>query len=276
LIDCPEIRFFEVCNDGSDYAPHPQALSYTVEKFWDIVNAFRRIQGRPLLYGVGSDDAAFYDAKRINGRGGVGDAWVMVRAPALTPEHVIAAMQRGEFYASTGVLLEEVAFTPADKTLRVTVRAEQGVNYHIHFITTKQGFDRTITEIASPAKKGRPARTIPVYSDDIGRTVKTVVGTKAAYRLEVDDLYVRARVESNSPSKIAPHFHPKVKMAWTQPYAAKGASSEKQSESYQDECRCLPAVDAEVGGETECEPANGTLWRVPHQGSSATLADLKQ
>ncbi|MDO9543036.1 MAG: hypothetical protein Q7J98_12040, partial [Kiritimatiellia bacterium] len=59
------------------------------------------------------------------------------------------------------------------------------------------------------------------------RIVKTVVGTKAAYRLEVNDLYVRARVESDCPSKIAFHFHPKVKMAWTQPYTAKGASFEK-------------------------------------------------
>ncbi|MDO9540771.1 MAG: hypothetical protein Q7J98_00405, partial [Kiritimatiellia bacterium] len=172
LIDCPKIRFFEVCNGGSYYAPHPQALTYTVEKFWDIVNAFRSIRGHPLLYGVGSEDAHFYDAKRINGYCGVGDAWVMVRAAALTPEHLIAAMQRGEFYASSGVLLKEAAFTPADNTLRVTVKAEQGVNYRIHFITTKQGFDRTVTEIASPAGKSQqPARTIPVYSDDIGRIV---------------------------------------------------------------------------------------------------------
>jgi len=221
LMDCPKIRFFEVCNGGSDHAPHPKALSYTVEKFWDIVNAFRSIRGKPLLYGVGSDDAHFYDAKRSNGYAGVSDAWVMVRAAALTQEHLIAAMQRGDFYASSGVLLEEAAFTPADNTLRVTVKADQGVNYRIHFITTKQGFDQTVTEVASPAEKGRPARTIPIYSDDIGRTVKTVVGTNATYRLEADDLYVRARVESDSPSKTAPHFHPKVKMAWTQPYAAK-------------------------------------------------------
>lgn len=227
LIDCPEIRFFEVCNDGSEHAPHPQALTYTVEKFWDSVNAFRRLQGHPLLYGIGSDDAHFYDAKRINGECGVGDAWVMVRAAALTPEHLIAAMCRGDFYASNGVLLEEASFTPADNTLRVRVKAEHGVNYRIHFITTKRGFDRTVTEIASPAEKGRPARTIPIYSEDIGRIVKTVAGTQAMYRLAADDLYVRARVESDSPSTVAPYFHPKVKMAWTQPYAAKGDSFEK-------------------------------------------------
>jgi hypothetical protein len=39
LIDCPQIRFFEICNFGSDHAPHPDALTYTVDKFWDIVHA---------------------------------------------------------------------------------------------------------------------------------------------------------------------------------------------------------------------------------------------
>ncbi|MEI6071931.1 MAG: hypothetical protein WCS31_09065 [Verrucomicrobiae bacterium] len=229
LIDRPEIRFFEVCNGGSDHAPHPQAPNYTCEKYWDIVNAFRRIQGHPLLYGIGTDDAHFYDAQRTKGICGVGDAWVMVRAADLTPKHLLAAMHKGDFYASSGVFLEEAAFIPADNTLRVKVKVEPGVHYRIDFITTKQGFDRTRTEMACPAENGRPARTIPIYSDDIGRIVKTVEGTEAAYRLEADDLYVRARVESDSPSKFESHFHPKVKMAWTQPYAAKGTSSEKTS-----------------------------------------------
>ena len=220
LLDCHEIHFFEVCNGGADYAPHPEALTYTVEKFWDVVNAFRRIRGQPLMYGIGSDDAHFYDAKRINDVGGVGDAWVMVRAASLTPDSLIGAMRRGEFYASNGVLLDDVTFSPANNTLRVKVKSEQGVNYRIHFITTKLCFNRTITTSTSPAKDKQPARVIPIYSNDIGRTVKTVAGTEAVYRLEADDLYVRAQVESDRRAKYIEYFHPKVKMAWTQPYAA--------------------------------------------------------
>ena len=153
----------------------------------------------------------------------------MVRARSLTPEDLISAMRRGDFYASTGVWLEDLAFTPADRTLRVKVKAEQGVNYKIHFITTKRDFDRTVTEVNSPAGQGRPARIIPVYSDDIGRIVKTVTGAEGAYRLEPDDLYVRARVESDALRQERNPFHPKVKMAWTQPYAADDAASGKSS-----------------------------------------------
>ncbi len=135
---------------------------------------------------------------------------------------MIAAMQQGDFYASSGVLLEDVTFTRADKTLRVKVKAEQGVNYRIHFITTKKGFNQTVTQVTIPAEKKRPARTVPIYSDEIGRIVKTVEGTEAAYRMEEEDLYVRACVESDSPSKITAYFHPKTKMAWTQPCTPKG------------------------------------------------------
>ena len=222
LIDCPEIRFFEVCSGGSDHAPYPQASTYTVEKFWDVVNAFRLIQGHPILYGTGSDDAHFYDAERIDGIAGVGEAWIMVRAASLKPEDLIESMHCGDFYASNGVLLENVDFTRADNTLRVKVKADPGVHYRIRFITTKRGFDQTVEEIEIPVENTRPARTIPIYSDDIGRTVKTVEGTEAMYQLEADDLYVRACVESDSPSKITRHFHPTVKQAWTQPYTTGG------------------------------------------------------
>jgi hypothetical protein len=140
-------------------------------------------------------------------------------------------MKLGDFYASSGVFLEETAFTSADNTLHVTVKAEQGVNYRIHFITTKKDFEQAVTEIASPAGKDRLARTIPVYSDEIGLIVKTMKGTEAVYRMESDDLYVRALAESNRPSKRTVHFHPKVKTAWTQPYAAKGVSFEKTIEA---------------------------------------------
>ncbi len=222
LIDCPEIRFFEVANNGSQFAPHPQAPNYTVEQFWDAVNAFRRSQGHPLLYGIGSEDTHVYDDKHV------GNAWMMVRATALTPDKLLEAIQLGDCYASSGVELEDVSFSATDSTLRVTVKAEAGVNYRIHFITTKKGFDRTVTHLASPAEKigvaTRPARTIPVYSADIGRIVKTVAGTEASYRLEADDLYVRARVESDVPSKFGSHFRPKVKVAWTQPYVATPAA----------------------------------------------------
>ena len=49
------------------------------------------------------------------------------------------------------------------------------------------------------------ARTVPIYSKEIGATVKSVSGDKgqrlaAEYSLAADDLYVLARVESDEPA----------------------------------------------------------------------------
>ncbi len=225
LIDRPEIRFFEVCNGGSSYAPHPDALSYTVEKFWDSVNAFRLLAGKPLLYALGTDDAHNYVPPAMNFADGFGSAWVEVRSAELTPEGITAAMHAGDFYATCGVLLEEVAFNVAEKRLSVKVRAVAGVTYRIFFVTTRRGFDPAVSLVESPADGAKPARTIPVYSDDIGRTVLTVEGTEASYQMTADDLYVRARIESSVPGKFTRNFYPAVQTAWTQPYTVEAAAA---------------------------------------------------
>jgi len=218
LLDCPDIRFFEVCNGGSEFPPCPQAPAYNAEQFWDAVNAFRSLRSQPLLFGVGSDDAHYYDAERIDGVSGVDDAWVMVRAASLTPQALLTAMNQGDFYATCGVLLDEVSFIPADRTLHVKVKAEPDTHYRIHFITTKKNFDQTVTTVESPAEGNRPARTLPIYSPTIGAVVQTVEGVEAAYQMTDGDLYVRARIESDRPAKTTPPFHPTVQTAWTQPY----------------------------------------------------------
>ncbi len=218
LIDNPEVRFFEVCNGGSAFAPHPDAAAVSCDTFWDAVNAFRSLKGQPLLYGIGSDDTHYYLNRTPEQR--LADAWVMVRSAALTPEALIGAMQAGDFYATTGVSLEDVAFGAADRTLRVKVKAEPGVTCRIRFITTKKGFDQTVRTVESPAEKGRGARTLPVYSADIGKTVQVVESAEASYRMAADDLYVRARIESSVPSGYTRHFHPDVQVAWTQPYGS--------------------------------------------------------
>lgn len=218
LIDNPEVKFFEICNGGSAFAPHPDAMGVTCDSFWDTVNAFRSLKGQPLLFGVGSDDTHYYLNRTPEQR--LADAWVMVRSAALTPEALLGAMHAGDFYASTGVSLEDVAFSAADRTLRVKVQAAPGVTYRIRFITTKRGFDQSVHTVESPAEKGRGARTIPVYSADIGKTARLVDGAEASYRMAPDDLYVRAKVESSVPSGYTRYFHPEVQVAWTQPYQA--------------------------------------------------------
>src|SRR5262249_31852952 len=65
-----------------------------------------------LLFGAANDDAHW----RMRD---FGQAWTLLRAEELTPESVLAGLQGGAFYASTGAVLEDVAFNGAAVTVRV-------------------------------------------------------------------------------------------------------------------------------------------------------------
>ena len=236
FIDNSAIRFFEICNNGADFPPVgllPDDGLYN-DRLWDAVNAHRATVGQPLLHAVANDDCHFYPATRTEHPRPFGEAFTMVRAEALTPDVLFDAMERGDCYASCGAILDDMAFD--GRTLRVSVPAKKGVSFTVRFITTKRNADLcvvhtvSVPSIGQPDKGGRPARTIPVYSPEIGATVKLAEGARgeaveAEYTLADDDLYVRARIESD---EIAPFYaagntapmHPKVAMAWTQPYAA--------------------------------------------------------
>ena len=235
LIDNPDVRFFEVCNNGADFPPVgllPDDGLYN-DRFWDAINATRAKAGQPLLYAVANDDCHFYPCTKTEKPCTFGEAYNMVRADALTPAALFEAMEKGDSYASCGVDLEDVQFD--GRTLHVAVSAKKGVAYTIKFITTKRSADTEVVQTVALPQKGpvnkyesRPARTVPIYSSAIGATVKNISGKKgdrvaAEYNLAEDDLYVRARVESD---ERAPYYvlggkgamHPKVAMAWTQPY----------------------------------------------------------
>ena len=220
LIDNPEVRFFEVCNGGSAFEPLAEAPVKTNDFFWDTVNAFRALKGFPLIYGTGSDDTHFYFPVSTQKVERLGVDYIVVRSAALAPDALLAAMHAGDFYTSTGVAFDDIAFDPAKRALRVKVLPAPGVSYTIRFITTKKNFDQTVRTVDVPAVKGHGARTVPIYSADIGKTVKLTEGTEASYAMAPDDLYVRAKVESSLPSAWTGHFHPKEQVAWTQPYPA--------------------------------------------------------
>lgn len=220
LINNPDVRFFEVCNGGSAFAPLAEDPVKSNDHFWDAVNAFRVLKGLPLLYGTGSDDTHYYFDLGDKKAGRVGVDYLVVRSAALTPDSLLAAMHAGDFYASTGVTLDDVAFDAATRTLHVKVRPEAGVSYTIRFIATKRGFDQTVRTVEVPAVKGHGKRSVPVYSADVGRTVRLAEGVEATYAMTSDDLYVRAKVESSRPSACKEFFHPETQVAWTQPYSA--------------------------------------------------------
>jgi hypothetical protein len=205
-------RFFEVYNAHGSVNNDGDELRASTERMWDIILAARLSGPSPeILYGVATDDAHNYhkfEPRAAN----PGQAWIMVRSDRLTPESLIRAMNAGDFYASTGVTLKDVALR--NGTLTVQVAPEPGVTYKIRFIGTRRGYDPAGREVVNA--EGKTVRTTHIYSPEIGTVLAEGQGTTAGYTLQGDELYVRAKVISsrrNEKSHVADEFE----SAWVQP-----------------------------------------------------------
>jgi hypothetical protein len=152
----------------------------------------------------------------------------------LTQEALFSALHRGDFYASCGVEFEDIAFDRKAGRLSVSLPAKPGVAYTVRFITTKRSAALApVRTVTTPSSGKAPVRDVPVYSDEVGAVVKTVtfakgVRAEASYTLADDDLYVRARVESDAPTAYSRRnlMHPKMKTGWTQPYTLNSRSAQ--------------------------------------------------
>ena len=124
----------------------------SVEAMWDRLLS----EGRKV-YGVAVDDSHHLKRPWDTDVALPGKAWVVVRAER-NPKSILAALERGDFYASTGVELDEVSGTS------VKVREKNRAHYRIQFI-------------------GRG-----------GRVLQETEGASASYRLRGNEGYVRAKV----------------------------------------------------------------------------------
>jgi hypothetical protein len=198
-------RFFEVYNGHPAVFNEGDTNNPSTERMWDIVLAWRLAVLRlEPMFGIAVDDSHNYHSASPN-NANAGRGWIMVRAPELTPEHIVDAMEAGDFYASSGVRLKSVTRTASELSLEID--PDPNVTYTITFIGTKQNF--VLKQLGNGKAEVDPAL--------IGQPLtEPTRATKAAYRLKPDDLYVRALIES-SKSKLNGLRTNEVERAWTQP-----------------------------------------------------------
>lgn len=135
--------------------------SPSAEQIWDDVLSSGRV-----MYGIADDDSHYFKRPGDKTAPLPGQAWVYVRASELTPTAVLSALDRGDFYASTGVELEE--YSADGSGIALKIKEQRGSKYRIEFI-------------------GRG-----------GRVFAESAQSPATYRFKGNELYVRAKVyESN-------------------------------------------------------------------------------
>jgi hypothetical protein len=178
MLDLPDSTIFEIRNGhpginslgGTDAAGN---VALSTEALWDSL-----LSRGKLLFGVGTDDAHYFTRPWDRSAPRPGQSWIFVRARALTSDAIVAALRRGDFYASTGVTLGEYRVEPARISLTIvhTRGAGEDTRFRTEFI-------------------GRG-----------GRVLATVNGLAARYDIRGDEGYVRARITDSNGQQ-----------AWTQP-----------------------------------------------------------
>lgn len=138
-----------------------------------------------------------------------GTVWVFVRAKSLTPTSITAAIERGEFYMSTGVVLSDWRSGKDRVSIRINESATanelaDGELSAAHFGSGRTGW---LVEFVGPG----------------GVTLASSTATSAAFKLPRGLAYVRARVTYTA---AAPDGGFNRYYAWTQP--AFGATSSRQ------------------------------------------------
>jgi hypothetical protein len=188
LAEVVEERFFEVYNGHPGINHLGDETHPGDEQLWDMANAIRlgKLQAAPL-YGVATDDSHEYHGGNVSpGRG-----WIMVQAERLDANLLMEAMERGEFYSSSGVTLRKVSFRKG--IIELEIAGEPGVSYTTQFVGTRKGEGAVAGEEFEVSRELQPV-----------------------YRLRGDELYVRAVVTS-SRDHPNPSFADQKEQAWTQP-----------------------------------------------------------
>jgi len=107
-------KLFEIYNG------HPMVNNFGgggmpgTEAAWDVI-----LSSGTLLYGIAVDDAHHFKDLGNPKLAGPGRGWVMVRAATLSARAILDAMERGNFYASTGVELDGYEVTTRSMTVTV-------------------------------------------------------------------------------------------------------------------------------------------------------------
>ena len=168
MMDLPDSTLFEVWNghpivynQGGTDSTGEEMLS--TEARWDSV-----LSRGKLLFGVADDDSHSFkpeDAENPDmarpGRG-----WIWVRADTLSQAAIMTALRRGDFYASTGIVLKDLQVTPAEYRLEITPAGDR----------------RYLTEFIGMN----------------GRVLARSTTLRPSYRMVGSEGYVRARITDSS------------------------------------------------------------------------------
>jgi hypothetical protein len=144
-----------VNNAGDDMSPSTEAL-------WDSL-----LTRGKVVFGVADDDSHSFKPQNADAYALTrpGRAWIVVRADTLTEMAILGGIRRGDFYASTGVMLDSISTSNSQISVSMTPRQQT----------------RFTTEFIGAG----------------GKVLAAIRGPQASYRITGNEGYVRARIRDS-------------------------------------------------------------------------------
>jgi hypothetical protein len=159
LLRVKDLGLFEVYNGHPTVNNNGGGGFRSLDEMWDVL-----LTAGQRIHGIAVDDAHHF--KKIGQEfSNPGKGWVQVRAESLTAEAIASAIERGDFYASSGVNLADV------QASREGLRIEIAARPHEKFTT--------------------------YFLGEGGKVLAKSFETAPAYRFQGGEKYVRARVDSS-------------------------------------------------------------------------------
>jgi len=173
LLALKNVNLLEIYNMNKDSNNFGGGRYLSTEQIWDRV-----LTAGKVFYGVCSDDSHFVKREFDAAIPYAGKAWVVVKAPTLTAGEIAKALEKGDFYSSNGVILEDVKADDREYVVKIVEPKGKDYTFTTKFI-------------------GRG-----------GKVLATVDGLCARYKYRGDELYIRARVRASSGdfAITQPHF----------------------------------------------------------------------
>jgi len=187
LIQLKGDKFFEVYNGHPAVNNRGDSTRMDTETMWDYINSARVDSSESLLYGLATDDSHNYHMLG-NEYSNAGRGWVVAKSENLDAISLINAMESGDFYSSTGVVLKNINFE--NNTLIIEIDEEKGVTYKFEFVGKRIG--------ESP------------------RVIQVSHGNEATILVTQDLQFLRAKITS-SKKKANPVYDIEYESAWVQP-----------------------------------------------------------
>ena len=159
LLKVSNLGLFEVYNGHPTVNNAGGGGFQSLDEMWDAV-----LTGGKRIYGIAVDDAHHF--KRIGQEfSNPGRGWIQVRAAELSAQAIAEAIDKGDFYASSGVVLSDVQTGGGEYRIEIAVRNTEKLTTY--------------------------------FIGEGGKVLSKSFDTKPVYKMTGSEKYVRARVDSS-------------------------------------------------------------------------------